>query len=204
MASKLQFRLRSVKCLDETTSVNIGSDEIAIAGVAINPDATTGKIPQLKVGTFDKGKVRTFNPPRPFATFNLKNGAGFPKAFAVTLLLAEKDQGGLAKVVDRLPKQITDAVKTKAASALSAAVGGAVGSVAGPVGTVLGALAGTAAVKVFDGVKGALSDDVFPPQTVDQTIKDAARALPASAAREIVTFKGHGGKYEVVGDWHLV
>jgi len=108
MASRLEFRLLRVKCQDETGGTNFGSDDIAVGGVAVNPDGSTAKIGEFKIGEFDKGESKPVD--RRLALFDLRNGGGFPKAFAVTLVLAEKDHGGLTKLLDRLPKQISDHV----------------------------------------------------------------------------------------------
>jgi hypothetical protein len=200
--SKLEFRLHSVKCVDETDGFlgsEAGSDEISIAGTTVD-QGNVAKIPVLKVGSFGSdGSVKTFSPPRPFGTFDLRNAPAFPSSYHVTLVLAEVDMGGLPDFVNKVLEKIRD----KLASELAAA--GAKG--AGPLGAVLGAVIGFAVSEAFRIFKSTWEDDVFKPVTLDATIPTRNHRFDNGATDSgegIAFFIGHGGRYEVTWDWNVL
>jgi len=206
MASKLEFRLHKVLCVDEMDGPfgsEAGSDDIVLAGLTIEPEkksAKTGQIAAFKVGVFDDGSVKTFDPPRRLALFDLKNGAEFPTKFAVTLMLIEQDHGNISKAVSQLESK----VKSEVTAALAAAVGAGIGTAGGPIGMAIGAAAGVAVNKAFGELKGLFGDEVFKPQTIDRVIKSADQKFAGGAVPETLVFKGHGATYKVQCDWHLL
>ena len=102
----LALRIHSVKCLDETGEEwrggELGSDDIYLAGTIVDESGDTDKVPPFKVGDFDDGDIKRYAPPRVFTTFDLREGTDWPKSYFVTLVLTEKDQGGLADYLNRL------------------------------------------------------------------------------------------------------
>jgi len=203
MASKLEFRLHKVTCVDEMDGFlgsEAGSDDIALTGLTIDAEAKTGQIPGFKVGVFDDGKVKPFNPPRRLALFDLKRGAAFPKGYAVTLMLVEKDHGNMAKAVEKLEGKVKGQITT----ALAAAVGASVGTAGGPIGMAIGAAAGVAVNKAFGEIKGLFGDEVFDPKTVDQVIGSLDQKFPGDAVKKELVIKGHGATYKLLCDWHLL
>ena len=109
--NKLDFRLVSVKCVEETDEV--GSDEILLGGSAVGSFGDHVKVAPFLVGNaFDKGDVRPFPSPlsgkfdakdptkgKVLATFDLKNhgakGYGAPgRQYALSLVMGEQDSGG--------------------------------------------------------------------------------------------------------------
>jgi hypothetical protein len=170
----------------------------------VDAAGTTTKIPEFKLGTFDDKEKKVFTPPRRLALFNLNAGKGFPKSHAVTLVLAEKDQGGtLSKVVAGLQDKVEDQVKKH----LGAAVGAAIGATGGPAGIAVGALAGEAATQAFGALKNIVGDEVFPPKTVNIAINSLEHRFQGGATdspEAVLVFKAHKGTYRLVCDWRLL
>jgi hypothetical protein len=203
---KLELRIHKVKCLDETNGFlgsEAGDDEIDLGGTSVDETGDTNKISPFRVGSdFDDGEQKVFSPPKRFTMFNLREGTAFPKAYFVTLVLAEVDMGGLPEFV----QQLLNWVKPKVTAALAAALGGAIGASGGPVGAIIGAAVGAVVGLVFDLFKSIWEDDIFKPVT-------ASVAIPSLSARwtggktdspeGIATFAGHGGKYQLTYDWRV-
>jgi hypothetical protein len=120
----------------------------------------------------------------------------------VTLVLAEVDMGGLPDFLN----QLLNWVKAKVTAALAAALGGAIGASGGPVGAIIGAAVGVVVGLVFDLFKSIWEDDIFKPATVSVNIPslNARWAGGKTDSPEgVITYTGHGGKYQVVYDWRL-
>jgi hypothetical protein len=180
-----------------------GSDDIALSGLTVDPAGSTGKIPEFKVGVFDDGKVKHFSPPRRLALFDLRSGNGFPKSYVVTVVLAEKDHGGLSKLVNGLQGKVEGKLK----AGLASTVGGAVGAAGGPGGAAIGAVAGAVVDKAFGELAGLVGDEVFPPKTVSVKLSSADHRFQGGATdspEATLDFKAHGGTYRIICDWRLV
>ncbi len=198
---RLILRIHSVRCDDETGgggifgSENFGEDEISLAGTAVNSaSGITKAIRSLSVGSFDDGDVKTFNPWNPFVIFDATKGTSFPKSYFVTLVLAEVDMGGLPAFVQALSEKIEEAVKDAIAKAA-----GKIGTIGGAVAVALVWILG----KVFDYLRAAWNDDVFPPATVSTTITAPTSGADVQGPEQIAVFKGHGGQYTVRYAWAL-
>jgi hypothetical protein len=204
----LEFRIHRVKCVDETGKDfnpfgdEFGSDEISLAGTSVDENGDTKKVSEFKVGNFDDGDVKSFSPPRRFTFFNLREGTQFPKSYFVTLVLAEKDEGGLSDFVNKLLEKI----KERVIAYLAAALGGAIGASGGPVGALIGAAVGFIVGKVFEFIKSVFADDIFPPKTISVAIPSLTHRFAGGRtdSPEIVTrFVGHDGTYDITSDWRL-
>jgi len=202
----LEFRIRRVKCVDETNTLGteFGKDDILLAGTAIDETGDTHKIAPFKVGTFNDGDVVPFPTPRQFTAFNLREGTEFPKSYFITLVLAEQDHGGLSEFVDKLLNK----VKERVVAALAAAIGAAAGTASGgPVGTVIGLVVGIAVGKAFEALQAAVADEVFEPNTVSVAVPSLSHKFKGGKTESpegISTFKGHDGTYQVAFDWRMV
>jgi hypothetical protein len=202
----LEFRLHQVRCLEETGSglfSDVGEDEIALSGTSVDESGDTKKISEFRVGDFDDGDVKSFSPARRFTFFNLREGTAFPKSYFVTLVLAEKDMGGLGDFINRL----LDKIKDRVTAMLAAALGAAIGASGGPVGAIIGAAVGFIVGKVFDLLKSLFADDIFPPRTVSVAVPSLNHRFPGGrtdSAESTVRFNGHGGEYTLTYDWRLV
>ncbi|HKO92790.1 MAG TPA: glycine zipper family protein [Polyangiaceae bacterium] len=202
----LEFRLHSVKCVDETDGFlgsEAGSDEISIGGVTTDDTGDVEKVIVTNIGSFSKdGVVKNFSPPRSFATFDLTEAPFFPAFYSVTLVLAEVDMGGLPEFVNGLYNK----VKEKVITALTTAIGTAIGATTGPVGAVIGAVVGFIVGEVFQVLKSTWDDDVFRPATLQIEIPSRSHRFENGAQDSpegTTTFNGHGGKYQVAWDWRL-
>jgi hypothetical protein len=201
----LELRVHKVRCVDETGSGigEWGKDEIALGGSIIDATGTTTKIPQFNVASFDDGDVKTYSPPKRFGKFDLTKGEEWPKSYFATVVLAEKDMGGLADYVDKLVKLL----RQHLAKVLGAAVGVAVAAYTSPE---IGALVGLAVVyvvnKLLDWLRVWYSDDIFKPVTLRTTLTSMADrwAGATDSPNYKTTFSGHNGKYELTYDWRLV
>jgi hypothetical protein len=206
VTDKLELRLHSVRCVDETgsgTFGEVGKDEIALGATTVDETGDTEKVPEIQVGGFNDGDVKTFSPPRRIATFGLREGTEFPKAYFATLVLAEKDlSGGLSDFLSQLLEKIRERV----VAALAAAIGGAIGASGGPVGALIGAAVGFVVGRVFELLKAAFADDIFAPRTVTVAVTALSQRFAGGktdSPEATVTFEGHGGRYQLVYDWRL-
>lgn len=204
--NRLEFRIHSVKCLDETDGFlgsEAGSDEISLGGTIVDETGDTEKVSVFKVGSFGKdGTIKDFTPPRSFAVFDLTEGPSFPKSYFVTMVLAEVDMGGLSDFVN----QLLNKIKEKVISALASAIGAAIGAPAGGVGAIIGAAVGFVVGEVFRIFKSVWEDDIFAPVTTQVTIPTLSHRFAGGAtdsAEDVATFSGHGGKYQISFDWRV-
>lgn len=202
-SKRLGLRIHKVRCVDETNPEWLGDDEIALGGTTVDETGDAKKVAEFGVrNDFDDGEQKVYAPPREFVWFNLSEGDKWPKSYFVTLVLAEKDMGGLADFLNKL----LDKVKGEVVSALSAALGAAIGASGGPVGAIIGAVVGWVVGQVFEWLKAWWSDDVFSPRTVSLSLS-SANATFAGGAKDspesTLTYKGFGGTYTVTYDWIL-
>jgi hypothetical protein len=142
---------------------------------------TTTLITPFKVGKFKTGTEIRYEPPRPLIRFRLGKDAE-PVPFAVTLVLAEKDWGGLDKrlndlhtVADReLMEEIvmagvavTLALRIPFFMSVGLTVAGSLGAIAGVLVPVLIA---AAVCLLIDVLPKLLSDDIFPEAPIFQAV----------------------------------
>ncbi len=203
--TKLELRLHKVKCNDETNPEWLGDDEIALGGTAVSATGLTTKINEFVVkNNFDDGEQKVYSPPKQIKQFNLLEGIDWPKYYFVTLVLAEKDMGGLADFLNEL----LDSVKAQVISALASALGAVIGTVSGGiVGAIIGAAVGYIVGLVWEWLKSWWSDDIFSPVTASVAIPAANYNWPngkTDSPEYTAVFSGYGGKYTVTYDWRLL
>lgn len=205
-SSQLELRIHRVKCLDETDGFvgsEAGDDEIYLGGATVDESGDAEKVDAFLVrDDFDDGEEHTYSPPRQFASFDLTEGTEFPKSYFVTLVLFEKDNGGIPELLDKLLMWVKDKVTAYVGSAL----GGLIGSSGGPVGAAIGAAVGAAVGLLVDFIRDIWEDDQFEPGTLRIDVPSYAHrfandAMDSPEGR--LVFQGHGGEYEVVFDWRL-
>ena len=194
---QLELRLHRVKCIEETNE--LFKDEIGLGGTAVDESGDVEKISTFKVRSFHSGGVQTYTPPRRLVRFSLTEGpVKFPKTYFVVLALAELDQGGFSDFVSRLYDKVRDAV--------AEALGGAIGApLPSPIDVVIREVVIYVVKKVFDLFKVIWQDDVFQPFTVETTIPSLTGrwAGRTDSTERVVTFAGHGGRYQLVYDWRM-
>jgi hypothetical protein len=206
VTDKMGFWITQVKCVDETNPEWPGDDEIALAGVTVDEDGDTKKVGEVRIGNeFDDGELKNYANWR-YTYFGLLEGAVWPKTYAVTLLLAEKDNGGLSDALNKVWQKIRDKVK----EAIAKAVSEALSSYLGPA---IAKAIGQAVAWVVDVLVGwiiaAFKDDIFPPFTARVTTPSTSARWhypngqwgnPSSGIRT-GHFYGHGGHYTVNYYW---
>jgi len=203
---QVEFRIHRVRAIDETNGFlgsEAGADEIHLGGTEVDESGDTRKISAFKVRSFgDDGDVKTYSPPKRFTFFNLSEGTKFPKSYFVTLVLAEKDMGGLPDFIDKLYTWVKDKVIT----ALTAAIGGLIGASGGPIGVIIGVAVGWAVGKVYEIFKSVWEDDVFTPVTARIDVPSMTHRFTGGrvdSPEGVAVFSGHGGKYDLTYDWRL-
>lgn len=202
--NKLELRIHKVKCLDETAGVfgtEAGEDEIYLGGTTVDESGDAEKVdPFLVRDDFEDGKEQTYLPPKQFTSFDLTEGTDSPKSYFVTLVLAEVDNGGLPEVLHNLLMW----VKEKVTTALTAAiVGGVIGASGGPVGAAIGAAVGAAVGLIVEFIKDIWEDDAFKPATLRVDIPSLSAGDMTDTPESLITYRGHGGEYQVTYDWRI-
>ena len=204
----LQLRLRELYAQDETNTAGTewGSDDMYLAGVALElrgPQLKpiVHKIQPFKVGEFDDGTRKRYDPPRLFDNYGFGPGV-FPKLITMTFLLAEVDSGGdlrsafedlagrMEKHAQNLKADIADgqgpATKEEKDDSWETAL-----KVAIAVGTY-----------VYNRWKG---DEIFEPKIEQISLDSEADrwdGQDTSPVRE-VKFQGHEGTYILKYDLHM-
>lgn len=213
--NRLKLQVVRVKCEDETNPEIWGNDEIALGGVSIDEDGDTKKIAERYVGGgFKDGRSKTLN--WQYTWFNLNERNYWPKKYGVTLILAEKDNGGfssfLSKLWEKTRNAVLNAIK-KAAEKAGVAIGAYLGLPG--IGAAIGKILGEAAAWVLDNVVKWIiklfKDDIFKPFTVWVNLpsKSArwryANGTWGSKQSPIYTVRywGFGGRYRLDYRWQL-
>jgi hypothetical protein len=213
--TELEVRLRRAVCVDETREPF--SDEIDLAGVALDATGDVRKIPRMTVfSDADSGDSRTFNPPHTFVRFPFAADAtvtvngkakqvGWPRSYSVTFLLCEVDEGGFPEFVNTLYGKVKVLVAAKVAAAVAAHTG--------PLGPVLGPAVAAVVVwvmdKLWEHIIRIWEDDAFVPLTSTVTRPNPRVDFkgtplgPVTGSRRMWFWKQHGGHYELHFDWHL-
>ena len=204
-ARTLEFRVHRLSCIDETGGVLedfCGTDTIFLSGAAIGATGATALLPELRIGAFDAGCVKEFTPPRPFCAFDLREGADWPKAYFVTLVLSDLEMGNLAgfqkKLVEKAGEEVT--------SAVFAATGLSLGARGGVMGGIIGAMTGWVAGWIFGDPGSWWNQDAFPPKTIALEIPSRSHAFPGGrqeSAPSLTQLRGRDGEYAVEFDWRM-
>lgn len=202
------FWVTRVRCADETNPEFWGDDEIALAGVSVDETGDTKKIGETYIGGgFEDGSSRSY-PNWRYHDFSLSEGTKWPKTYVMTLLLAEKDNGGLSNILNEIWVKVGAEVKR----AISAAVGAVVSAY---VGAAIGKAIGEAVAWILDQlvnwIISAFKDDVFPAAIAKVTTPSMSARWyypngtwgnPSSGLRTM-HFYGHGGHYTVDYFWQF-
>lgn len=204
-----KLRLRELYAKDETNTAGTewGSDDMYVGGAGIelrgpSLKPTVHKINPFKVGSFDDGDRKKYQPARELADFGLGSGV-FPKHITFTLFIAERDRGAdLNKFYEDLCKEMDN----KAASIKADIASGAM-----PAGEQdkknywieAAKVIVDFSIQVYKTWKG---DEMFVPQVVNIIIPNESFRWNGSdtSREEVLDFKGHGGHYILKYDWSLM
>ena len=227
---KLRLYLKEVRCLETTSGP--GDDEINIGGTVISASGETSIIDQFVVSDdFEDGdmasypslfkfldpahlldpdkikqaKVKAENAPgRVFAEWDIRTDLGWPAAYAATVAMAEKDDGGFWTFLKELAKKIIAEIEKALGKSLGTAVGAAIGSAFGPGwGTVIGGVIGFIIGAALDELLGNNADDVLGVANLTMSFGAATKsyydwtkllATPHPATFPL-DFNGDGGHY---------
>ena len=195
---KLSLGLIRVVCIDETNGFlgsEAGEDEIELGGVALDGTTNIGKIAPFRVGDFDDGTRKELNNKKVF-TFNVGNGAAYPRSFFVTFVMVEADNGDFSETMDDIIQKLSK----ESAEKLAALIGSSVGASGGPAGALIGLMVGWIVGKVVNAIVSAWEDDPFNPVTIEVIVPafDAKLATPEG----VVKFTGPG-EYAMRYRWAL-
>lgn len=216
MSTKLNLRIHSVKCVDETGGYwaeKFGDDEIYLGGFTVNTSNQTTKLNPVSIyGGFDDNEIQKYNPPKVFASFNLGPAFAKPKNYAVGFLLIEKDSGDMNGAVQRIYDILKQEIKKRLEAEqqrieeLSAPGAGTAVAAAIPIGLIWSVVQPYVYSYVKDKIVGWFGDEIFPLQDVQTTILSSNHTWHGKKTSPIamVEFRGHGGQYQLFYDWELV
>ncbi len=202
--TKVGLYLSSVHCIDETDELS-ASDEIAMGGSYTSADGrTTTPVQEFSVSEdFDAGERVHFGG-KLFAQWNLVSGKGWPQAYPALVAMAEKDDGGFSKFLQKLWGLVAEAVKSAVGKAAGTAIGSVIGSAFGGLGTALGAAIGFIVGALVDWLIDLLkdADDLLAVKPVTLSLYGGTASYYASMGLTVgpprpfkVDFKGLGGHY---------
>jgi hypothetical protein len=205
----LHFVITRIKCVDETQPEWPGHDEIALAGISVDESGDTKKIGEIYIGGgFDDGDQKVYQPGWRYHSFSLAEGKGWPKVYLMNLLLAEKDHGGLAKILDKA----WDAIGAKVKEEIRKAVAHLLPSQIDPaIAAAIGQAAAWIADQLVKWLINLFKDDLFPLYTARVTLSSANGrwnypngqwGSPVSPLQQ-AHFYGHGGHYLLEYRWEL-
>lgn len=228
---KLRLYLKEVSCFQTTSGP--GSDEINLGGTVLTAAGTTSMVDQFVVSSdmdedervrYPGHKMPNLADPdfasklndavmdawlasgKVFAEWDVRTDLGWPTAYAATVAMAEKDDGGFWTFLKELVKRIIAEIEKAMGKTLGMTVGGAVGSLFGPGwGTVIGALVGFIIGAVLDEILGNNADDIVGVKPLTMSFGAATKsyydwtgllAKPRPTTFHM-DFKGDGGHYRV-------
>lgn len=206
----LGFYISRVKCVDETNPEWVGDDEIALAGITIDESGDIDRISERRIrNDFDDGEQRIYSPHWRYTSFNLRelpaNGAQWPKYYRVMMILAEKDNGGLATFLNRVYGYVRDKVKVLIAKAVSAGVSAFLGTA---IGNAIGQAVAWVVDKLINWLIGLFKDDIFKPFTASCRVSSFNMRWGCSKSTRSpyrrAYFSGFGGKYYVEYYWKML
>jgi hypothetical protein len=181
---KLGLFIKEVHCIDDTSEFD--SDEINLGGIYLDADGQGHEVPQFSVfADFDAGESIIYpepvinnlfedpfavkkgfdeayaKPGMKFAEWTVRTDLGWPTAYAATIVMAEKDDGGFAKFLRKLLRKIVEEVEKELKMGIGAAVGAVIGgAVGGGWGAVVGAVVGFVVGALIDWLSTDNADDI--------------------------------------------
>ena len=206
MATKLNLRIHSVKCVDETGGYwaeKVGNDEMQLGGFTVDNENNTVKIKSTSVGyNFDDGDINRFNPPRIFASFDINSSS--MQRFAAGFLLSERDNGSISSTLEKIFNKLKELIEQKKFAMVQQK--STAGSNAIPVAWLWPYVKAYVISYVLSNYKAWIGDEVFPLQEVSTTIygSDHTWNGSTSSPSELVEFRAHDGVYHITYSWELV
>lgn len=203
--------VRRVKCIDETNPEFWGSDEIALAGTAIDESGDVTKIGERRCGSgFDDGDQKWLGW-NGWHTFDLRQPIslkkGWPKTYRAMLILAEKDNGGLENVLNAVYDKVRDQVKKAIEKAVAEGLKVYLGEV---LSVVVGKAVAWVVDKFIGWIIDLFGDDIFPAvvSTMNHVHYNGRFTINGKwgylySPTQHAHFSGHGGYYRLEYRWRL-
>jgi hypothetical protein len=227
LPARLQFRLRYFVEHESTDNFLQGAnDEVWVSAIGTdsaqlvlghNNAAQLDTITGPTVGDVSDDAIRDpwQEEPFPIIEFDLRRPSGWPRTFAVTLLIVEEDNEQVGESFEQLEAQVGDTIKSEvermataaAASIAGAAIGSLLPGAGTAVGAAIGALGGAAYDLIIAEIQAGLDNEVFTPQTLMMQVPNAAalgRGLGDVGQPQLLSVNEHGASYDIEYDWHLV
>jgi hypothetical protein len=212
-STKLRLNIDRVKCIDDVglELTDFRKDDIRLGGLGVDSTGQQREVAGFKVGDFNTGDSKTFNPNRKFVEFDLTVPGTWPRAFSSTFLMAESDGSGA--FLDALRKlwaavgEVVEDLVVAAVIAGAGAIGIAVGAAGGPVGMIIGAVVGAAIGLIVNFLFNSLEDDVFEPTTVTLLLPEITTLFPGAKRKsgKVVEQLTHpDAQYTLKYEWELV
>lgn len=206
MTTQLELRVHRVKCIKmmSQASFDADPDRLDLAGYTIDPRGNFQLTRQLSLETaFRAGVQKNYTSPKPFAQFNLPKGISCPKSYFITLVMSESSEQGN---IDSFVKDLYQAVTKVVTATISEAVGVSLKPVPELLESTIGEVVGWVVRELFNTTLGALSDSIFPPQTVRVdvlSLDERSVGAKTNCPEDKVQFSAQGGQYWVWYDWQL-
>jgi len=206
----LQFRVHALQCVQMSTNVQnflgvpLEWDPNSIDLSAIITDANAGVVaqaPPVFLGNrYGNGHRESFATPKVAAEIPFSSDDVYPRRVAVTINMAEKDDGG---GFDHLMESVAHELTTT----LSREVGGALdrGVRESEYYGLVENAAETAIKALFKALGDALglSDDPFQPVTLEQELRSFDATPSGTATIELHEASPYSGKYVLTYGWHV-
>jgi hypothetical protein len=209
--TELRFNLISLKCLDpvDWELTDFGQDHINIGGMGADNLGQEVLVNQFFVREFEKNERHTYSPPKKFVGFKLNTPGDWPRAFDVTMALAEKDaDGGFLAFLQELWGIIGDVVTELVTTAAITAIGAIAGTAIEPgIGTLIGAIVGAVVGYIVTSVFDSLNDDIFDPESQMIAVPSINSLFPGnSKVSDILSteFTSKNARYLLKYQWQLV
>lgn len=204
--TQLTVHVKQLVCLHETGSSFFEPDPDAIdmaGGVfdVTNIGATGGAYSMGR--NFRTGTRVGYNPALLLGNVNIPAAGPWPKVFRGVVLLIERDDGGqVSDDVQVIFEQVRDAVAKEVGKLVETAVSAYVG----PLGPLAGQLVEEALKAIANEVLRAFGNDVFPVQSFELQVPDAAALADAQPVTQQLSFSTDGGTYsmDLLANWRRI
>ena len=209
--NELRFNILKLKCLDpvDFEITDWAEDRINMGGMGADSLNQKIKVNEFFVNNFKNKELFKYNPKKRFLGFDLNTRGDWPRAYNVTVAIAEKDaSGGFLVFLNELWDNIDEIVVQLVTAAAISVAGTIIGTAINPgVGTVIGAIVGLVIGAIAEWIFESLKDDIFDPVTQSIALPSNTALFPNnSTVSEIYNteFTSSNARYLMWYQWELV
>ena len=209
--NELRFNLISLKCLDpvDWEITDFSQDHINMGGMGVDNLNQQINVNQFFIRDFKKNEKHTFTPKKKFVGFRLNTPGSWPRAYNVTMAIAEKDaDGGFLDFLKEIWGIVGEIVKELVIAATITIAGTVIGSVIEPgVGTVIGAIVGAVIGFIVQAIFDSLKDDIFDPESQSIALPSNTALFPGNSKTSqtfSTEFTSSNARYLLKYQWELV